>query len=524
MNALALEQRGDVLIVDCGVTFDNRGLGIDVIHSDFSAIKRLASGEARVAGLWITHGHEDHIGAIPYFLRQFDVPIFAPPYALELLRERSGEHEILKHARTTAIEPRKRYAVGSFIVEPVRVTHSIADATAAAIETDAGMIFHTGDFKFDDHPADGEHYDIDRMRELGDAGVSLLFSDSTNTDVPGPTGSESSVRGALHDIVASSKGAVIVGLFASNVHRLRILGEIAKATGRILVPLGRSVGMHARVAAATGYLPWGADRLFRAENLRDVPRERILAIATGTQAETRSALLRLSRGEHSSFAVKEGDTVIFSSRIIPGHEPEVYAMKGDFLRRGVNVRSRATDRGVHVSGHAHRVDQQRMIELIRPNTFVPVHGTLDHLTRHASLARELGVKETCILENGDIADFDGKSVRKLSHAPVGRVHAFAGREIPGEVLKDRMQLGAGGVVIVSVEKGDISVRSLGVMGIDDADGVAAMKSAVKTAVDEARDQGSTSKEAITDAARTAVRRVAMKRLGYKPLVVVVSAS
>src|SRR5260370_12439826 len=246
MNCLALEQRGEVLLIDCGVAFDGRGLGVDVIHPDFGPLEGY-----RIVGLFITHGHEDHIGAIPYLLRRFDVPVFGPRYALGLVRERAAEHEILQHADLRCVQPRSSERIGSFEVEPIRVTHSTADATALAIGTDAGLVLHTGDFKFYDNPPDAESFDVARFGALSREGVRLLFSDSTGVDASGPTGSEEGVGDALDEIIGSTDQALVVALFASNVHRLQMLGEIAKRRGRKIVALGRSGLTPALVAPAT---------------------------------------------------------------------------------------------------------------------------------------------------------------------------------------------------------------------------------------------------------------------------------
>ncbi len=535
MNCLALEQRGQVLIVDCGVTFDDRGLGVDVVHPDFSALDPYRD---RIAGVFITHGHEDHIGALPYLLKRFDVPVWGPPYALGLVRERLGEHEVLAHARLIETSARTRFTVGSFEVEPIRVTHSIADATALAIRTDAGLLVHTGDFKFDENPPDGEVFDEARLRELGDEGVSLLFSDSTNVDSDGGAGSEQSVGEALEPIVAEAKGAVVVALFASNVHRLRMLGDIARRTGRRIVALGRSILTHTRVAHDTGYLNWPSDLVFPQERVNELPRNAILGLATGTQAEERAALARLARAEHPHLKLEPGDVVALSSRIIPGNEPEVYAVMGELLRRGVVVRTRVTDRNIHVSGHAHRGEQRRMLELVRPRAFIPVHGTIHHLMRHAALARECGVPEVEVIENGDVVEvsLDRRDDSVRAHPapkkriPVGKMLTYAGRPVPAQVLRERAWLAESGCAVVSVvlARGrlqSVALRTRGVL--DEAAGgdvLAHAKREIAASVAEeiarAAEMGGAGEEAVIETARLAARRVFFKAVGFKPLTMV----
>ncbi len=523
MNCLALEQRGEVMLVDCGVTFDGRGLGVDVVHPDFSALEAYRD---RIAGVFITHGHEDHIGALPYLLRRFDVPVWGPPYALGLVRERVAEHEILRHVRFIETAPRKRYEVGSFVVEPIRVTHSIADATALAIETDAGTIVHTGDFKFDDEPTDGEAFDVERFAELGRDGVSLLLSDSTNIDAAGPTGSEASVGRALEELVMGAKQAVVVAVFASNVHRLRLLGEIAAKSGRRIVPLGRSIVTHSRVAKATGYLDW-ASHVFPADRVRELPREKILAIATGTQAEPNGALSRLARGDHPAMDLVAGDTVILSSRIIPGNERGVFAVLGDLLKRGVELRTWMSNRAVHVSGHAHRQEQRRMLELVHPRAFVPVHGTLHHLLRHGALARELGVPSVCVIENGDVVEVDARGATKTDHVKTGRTHVWATREVPATVLRERMALAAEGIALAVVPLdaagalvGDIAIATRGVIDEKlDASLIGDAKREARAAI-AALPPSMSDEAAVSEAVRLAVRRALGRTLGFKPAVIV----
>jgi ribonuclease J len=515
MNCLALEQNGQLLLIDCGVTFDDRGLGIDVVHPELGA---LDAWRDRIAGVFITHGHEDHIGALPYLLARHDVPVWGPPYALGLVRERLSEHEVLAHARLIETHPRERHPVGPFTVEPIRVTHSIADATALAIDTAQGTIIHTGDFKFDESPPDGEHFDEARFAELAAKGVALLFSDSTNIDAAGPTGSEQGVGDVLERIVAEATGAVVVSLFASNIHRLRLLGAIAQRTRRKLVLLGRSVKRHAAVARDTDYLDWPSDLVWSAERSGELPRERILAIATGSQAEARGALARLARGEFPGFDLAPQDTVILSARTIPGHEPAVHALMGTLLRRGVHLRSWATDRGIHVSGHAHRIEQRRMLELVRPRAFVPVHGTLHHLTRHAELAREVGVPNVLVLENGDVATLDAGRLEKTATVPTGRSFAAHGKSLPKSVVKERIALAAEGICVVSVlpREGDdvhVQITTKGVV----AEGDHLLADALREAKRAWRESPANDR---AEATRRAVRRVFKAGTGFRPVTLV----
>jgi ribonuclease J len=531
MNCLALEQRGEVLIVDCGVTFDDRGLGVDVVHPDFEAL-----ADYRIAGLVVTHGHEDHIGAIPYLLRRFDVPVFAPRYALGLVRERAAEHEILTHARLHPVTPRLPERIGSFEIEPIRVTHSIADATALAIRTDAGLVVHTGDFKFDEAPPDGEAFDVERFEELSREGVRLLLSDSTNVDASGPTGSEEGVGRALDEMIAAAPQAVVVGMFASNVHRLRMLGDIARRHGRKIIVLGRSVSTHARVARATArctgphagrpYLEWPSDLVWPAERARELPRRAILGIATGSQGEAAAALGRIGRGEHPALDLGPGDLVVLSSRVIPGNESQVMGVMANLLRRGVQIRSWWSDRGVHVSGHAHRADQIRMIELTRPQAFIPVHGTLHHLQRHAALAREQGVSQACVLENGDVAELDEAGLRMTGRVRAGRVHVFARRALPHAVLEERIALASRGVALVTVSidaagcVSGISFASRGVLdGALDPHLVDSARLEARAAAGPLSDGRATDEE-IADAVRQGIRRVLGRALGFKPMTLV----
>ena len=391
---------------------------------------------------------------------------------------------------------------------------------------------HTGDFKFDEDPVDGEAFDVERLRAAGDEGVALLLSDSTNVDARGEkAGDERGVGDALRGIVESAEGVVVVAMFASNVHRLRMVGEIARATNRRIVALGRSVHTHSRVAHATGYLDWPGDITWPADRARELPRDRVLGIATGTQAETRAALARLAHDEHQALDLLAGDTVILSSRVIPGHEPEVYALMGDLLRKGVNLRSWISDRGVHVSGHAHSAEQRRMIELVRPKSFVPVHGTLHHLHRHAELARGCGVGEVTILEDGDVGVLGEHGLRKDGRVKTGRVHIWAGRALPPSVLKDRLAIAQGGVAMVVVPvdargglAGEVAIDSRGVLDAEMSPGLllGAQREAREAlgALGRPAPGSPYDPTAVAETVRAAVRRSFGRSLGFKPVTVV----
>lgn len=522
MNCLAFEEAGEVIVVDCGVTFDDRGLGVDVVHPNFEALEPYRD---RIRGVVVTHGHEDHIGALPYFLKRFDVPVWAPRYALGLIEERLKEHEVLEHARLIQTEPRHEFAAGHFRIEPLRVTHSIADATALAIRTDSGLVVHTGDFKFDDSPPDGEMFDVERLTELGHEGVSLLMSDSTNVDREGSSGSESSVASAMLREVENAEGAVIVSMFASNVHRLRILGEVAKKSGRRILMIGRSVHTHTTVARRTGYLPWPSDLVFPENRSEELPRNKILAIATGSQGEARAALSRLARDEHPAFKAKEGDTLLLSSRIIPGHEPEVSRLIDAFLRKGVRVRGASEAPDLHVSGHACRAEQQRMIELTRPSSFVPLHGTLHHLMRHEELAQKAGISRTCVLENGHTGILNAGVVTRSEEIPSGRVHIGPEGAIARAALAERVALAEGGALFVcamlssegeAIEAPLFATRGLG----DESKMERIIKSAEREVADALRMSPSRSDEVSRETVRLAARRVFARALGHKPVTVV----
>lgn len=449
MNCLVIEDGGRSLLVDCGAAFPDDDLGVDIVHPDFQYVLERAE---QLDGVFLTHGHEDHIGALPYLLAELEVPVWGPPHALGMARRRLLERGFGPNELDFRVAvPGQSYAVGPFEIEPVRVAHSIVEASALAINTSAGVVFHSGDFNFDPDPPDGEPTDEARIEALGDAGIGLLLSDSTNIDVPQRAGSERSVGEVLERLVQAAPARVVIALFASNIQRLMLLGEIARRTGRKLCLLGRSLEAQVAVAKEIGRLRWLSDLLVSADEVRDMKRERVLILAGGTQAERLSAMRRLAEGIHPLLSLEAGDTAILSSRVIPGNDRPVIGMVNSLLRRGLTVHTRITEPGVHTSGHAGRSEQTRMLELTRPRCFMPVHGTLHHLLRHAELGRSLGVERTLVVENGTVVGFDGQSVQRVDEVPHGRVAIAPGGEpLSAEHLQRRQELARSGIAHVSL--------------------------------------------------------------------------
>jgi ribonuclease J len=526
MNCMSIEHGSDAVILDCGVLFDNRGLGVDVIHPDF---EHLHDRKDAIRALVLTHGHEDHLGAVSWFLRDFpNVPVYGPAYALALVRHRLGEH--LWHRGREhdlrVIERGVRFQVGPFGFEPFQVTHSMPECMGLAIETPAGLVVHSGDFKIDDAPPEGDRFDEARLAELSQRGVRLLLSDSTNALSQGESGRERDVAESLEELVAAHGERVIVSLFASNVHRMRALIEIARRQKRKVALFGRSIETHVKISRELGILDDISDVLVRRDAAREVPRSKLMILCTGSQGEAPAALPRLASGEHPDLALDRGDLVILSSRIIPGNERPILDLIETLARRGIRVVHRANDPSIHASGHAHRGEQRRLVDLVKPAAFVPVHGTFVHLEAHAGLAREAGIAQTLVALNGSIIELTPDALWVSGQVWSGRTHIDRGGEaVDGRVLGERRGLAEGGVVVVSVHVdrigrlvGHAEVDSKGVLHPEDHLDIGEdLAIAVEREMAEIRSPKDTPTDAeIRDYVGRAARRFFQRELGRKP--------
>jgi ribonuclease J len=456
LNMMLLEAGDDLLAVDCGLMFPDDDLpGIDYVIPDFSY---LLAKRDRLRGVILTHGHEDHIGALPYLLRELSVPVYGPRIALALATERLREHGLAERARLHPVEPRRAFDLGPFRVEPIRVTHSVVDGVGYGIETPVGILVHTGDFKFDPTPIDGERSDLARLAELGERGVLCLLSDSTNVERPGSTPSEREVGRALGERIRHAAGRVIVATFASHVHRVQQVLDVAHAAGRRVALVGRSMEQTVRIATELGYLHVPPGALMALEELAALPAYRQVILSTGSQGEPNSAIALMAAGEHRQVRVADGDLVILSARIIPGHERTMTRVVNQFLRLGAEVLWEPIA-FVHVSGHASQDELRLALNLVRPAFFVPVHGEYRHLRAHGQLAREVGIpaEHVFVIEDGQGIEFTKTTGRVLQRFPVGRV-LVDGKgvgDVGAVVLRDRQLLAQDGmvVVVVAVDRG-----------------------------------------------------------------------
>lgn len=448
MNMNLYGHKGQWIMVDCGMTFaDSYFPGVDLVFPDPIFIEREKNS---LAALVVTHGHEDHIGAIPYLWRRFECPIYATAFTAELIKDKLSEVGLLEDVDLRVAAPGQRLTVGPFDVEYVPLAHSIAEGNGLAIYTSAGTLFHTGDWKLDTEPVIGPKCPSDRLKQLGDEGVLALIGDSTNVFNPTESGSESAVRDSLIDLCTDMTGRIVITTFASNVARLDSIGEVARRTGRHICLLGRSMQRIYKAAKATGYLT-AFPEVLDEDDAAHIPRDKILILCTGCQGEARAALSRIARDDHRNLTLSEGDTVIFSSKIIPGNEIPLGQLFNALSENKITVITEK-DHFVHVSGHPSRAELAEMYDWIKPKVAIPVHGEGRHLIEHAKLARSLGVPHALAPKNGDIIEIKADGARVVDEAPVGRLildgdHVI---EAGSPVLGDRRRASQQGFVTISM--------------------------------------------------------------------------
>ena len=450
-NMLALEYDGDIVVIDAGISFPGEDLpGINLVIPDISYLVENAS---KVRGIVITHGHEDHTGALPFVLDQLDVPVYAPRLAEGLISAKLKGYGKLKNAQLEIATPGVPFDVGVFTVESFRVCHSIPDSTGLIVRYPGGAVIHTGDFKFDHTPVDGRPADLSRLAQLGDEGVQLLLSDSTYAELPGYTPSEQTVGETLRQIMGEAEGRVIVATFASLVSRVQQVIDAAVANGRKVCVEGRSMVETVNLSEKLGYLDVPEGTLIRLEDARKLPPNQVTIVLTGTQGEPSSALSRIANREHKHIEIEPKDTVVMSASPIPGNQGHIGKTIDNLFRLGANVLY-GRIRQVHVHGHASQEELKLMLGLTRPRFFVPIHGEHRHQVVHTRLAQSMGVDpdNTFVLDNGDVLEISEHEARITDRVQAGPVYLDgSGRwETESKVLKDRRKLARYGFVIITL--------------------------------------------------------------------------
>ena len=458
MNCMAVRYGDDIIVLDAGMMFpDAELLGVDIVTPDFTYLEQ---NREHVRGLILTHGHEDHIGGIPFLLAQMNIPVYGTAFTLALVERRLEEHQMLDQAKLHKIKPGGKLTLGPFSIEFIHVTHSIVSCVLLAITTPLGVIIHTGDYKVDPTPTDNELFDLHTLAEYGKRGVLLLMSDSTNVDRPGYTESERAVGPRLEDLFVRSPRRLVISCFSSSIHRLQQILDLAQEYGRKVAFLGRSMNNTTEIAHDLGLLTIPNGILLRPQDIMQTAPSKLVAVASGTQGEPMSALSRVAVDNHKQLSLEPGDIVALSSRIIPGNEKGIYRMMNHIAKRGADVIYGTMNPPIHVSGHGSAEENRLVLNLVRPRFFVPIHGEYRQLAKHAQLAQHLshlGLEETFILESGQTLVIDSNGARKGETVTVGRVcidSGSIGDVVEDLVIRDRRHLSEDGFVlpIIAINK------------------------------------------------------------------------
>ena len=455
-NTCVFQYEDEIVLLDAGLAFPTDGMhGVNIVLPDTTYLR---DNREKIKGMVVTHGHEDHIGGIAFHLRQFDIPvIYGPRLAMSLLNDKLEEAGVADRTDVRTVRPREIVRIGKyFLVEYIRNTHSMADSFSVAIHTPVGLVIHTGDFKFDFTPVDGEAFDIQRLAEHGERGVLCLISDSTNSEIPGHTPSERSVFPNLDRTFAEADGRLLVTTFASSVHRVNMILELAKKHSRSVAVVGRSMLNVIAHARKLGYIKCEDDLFVPLNMVNKLSDKNVLILTTGSQGEPMAALTRIANGAHKQVQVRQGDTVVFSANPIPGNTIAVVNTIDKLMMRGAKV-IYGRDRGIHVSGHGAQEDQKLMLALTRPKFFLPVHGEHRMLVKHSQTAQSMGVpaENMVIIDNGDVVELSLESLRVSGKVPSGIELVDASRSgvVHERVLKERQQLAGDGVITVAASVG-----------------------------------------------------------------------
>ena len=456
---MAVRWGNDIIVIDGGLMFpESELLGVDIVVPD---VTYLLENRDSVRAIILTHGHEDHIGGLPWILSELNVPIYGTEFTLALVENKLEEHQLLDDATLHEIKPNQRFRIGPFVVHPLRVTHSVVDCVALAIHTPLGVLIHTGDFKVDPTPTDGHLFDLHAFAEYGKEGVLALFQDSTNVERRGYTPSERAIRPKFDEVFARAKRRLFISCFSSSVHRIKLVTELAFEYNRKLAFIGRSINEASEIAQDLGYVEVPDGMLVHPGQIRDYPADRVCVMISGTQGEPMSALSRAAVDNHKHARIEKGDTVVLSSRIIPGNEKAIFRMIDHLYRRDAEVVYEDGSGGppVHVSGHASQEELRLIMNLVRPKFFIPIHGEYRQLKRHAELAASMhgAVGQVMMIESGDILEFDELGARRAGKVTVGRVcidSGSTGDVVEDLVIRDRRHLSEDGIVlpIIAINK------------------------------------------------------------------------
>lgn len=531
-NCMAVRYGEDMILVDTGMGFPQEtAYGVDVEVPDFDFLEEYRDN---IVAVVITHGHEDHIGAVPYVLKKFNVPLYASHFTMGLIESKLEEHDILGDVMLHRVEPRDRVEIGEFEVEFIRVSHSLIDCFALAINTPIGTLIHTGDYKVDETPVIGEPIDLRTLRRYGQEGVLALTSDSTNATVPGRTPSERAVIPDFEEIFSEAEGRIFVATFASSIHRLQIVIDVAQQFDRKVCVLGRSMIKNVEIAERLGYLDLHEGMLVSLQHAKKMPEDEIVYLVTGSQGEPRAALSQLSNGSYKGLTISEGDTVVLSARIIPGNERSISRLIGEIYKRGAAIIDEKR-RLIHVSGHASQEDIRIMTEAVRPEFVVPVHGEYRMLYRHKEFLKnhcDFPESNIVLIENGDVLELEPGRAKVVQKNDIGRtfIDESGFEEIDGEVVKERRQLAYDGVVtpVVTIDEesgemeGEPEVVARGVLGLDgNGNSVSLlrdMRRVVTETVEKASRDERRDSSILKERVRLELKRYIQKQTGARPVI------